>query len=141
MNLASNCRYPNEYDRVDLCRPWNESQRPVLPRCLRLLSQPVIKHVAGDRFVFQRDNAPSHCAKDTIKLLHEEMLDFISPDLWPPNTQDLSPVDYKVWGVKRQRVYECRMNSVDELKQRLLKSGTVCSRTLLTRPSTSGESD
>jgi len=49
------------------------------------------------------------------------MLDFISPDLWPPNTQDLSPVDYKVWGVKRQRVYECRMNSVDELKQRLVE--------------------
>jgi len=44
-NLASNCRHPlcfhccveieNGYDRVDLCRPWNESQRPVLPRCLK----------------------------------------------------------------------------------------------------------
>ena len=24
---------------------------------------------------------------------------FISPDLWPPNSPDLNPVDYKIWGV------------------------------------------
>jgi len=28
-------------------------------------------------------------------------------------------MDYKVWGVMQQRVYECRMSSVDELKLRL----------------------
>jgi len=33
---------------------------------------------------------------------------------------DLNLVDYKVWGVMQQRVYECRMNSVDELKLRLI---------------------
>jgi len=54
-----------------------------------LLSQqmlPAIKHVAGDTFVFQQDNAPSHHAKDTIKLLQQEMPDFVGPDLWPPNS-------------------------------------------------------
>jgi len=30
-------------------------------------------------------------------------------------------VDYKVWGVMQQRMYECRMNSVDELKQRVIE--------------------
>jgi len=29
-------------------------------------------------------------------------------------------MDYKVWGVMQHRVYECRMNSVDELKLRLI---------------------
>jgi len=58
-------------------------------------------------------------AKDTIKLLQQEMPDFIGPDLWSTNSQDLNPVDYTVWGVMQQTVYECRMNSVDELKQRL----------------------
>jgi len=45
-----------------------------------LLSQqmlPAIKRVAGDTFVFQQDNASSHHAKDTIKLLQQEMPDFI----------------------------------------------------------------
>jgi len=58
--------------------------------------------------------------KDTIKQLQQEMPDFIGPDLWPPNSPDMSPVDYKVWGVMQQTVYECRMNSVDELKLRLI---------------------
>jgi len=71
---------------------------------------PAIKHVAGDMFVLQQDNAPSHRVKHTIKLLQQEMLDFIGPDLWPPNSQDMNLADYKVWGVKQQRVYECRVN-------------------------------
>jgi len=52
--------------------------------------------------IFQLDNAPSapsHCAKDTIRLLQQEMLDFIGADLWPPNSTYLNPVDYKVWDV------------------------------------------
>ena len=77
---------------------------------------PAIKHVAGDTFVFQQNNAPSHCAKDTIKVLQQETPDFISPDLWPPDSPDLNLVDYKVWGVMQQKVHECRMNSVNELK-------------------------
>jgi len=62
-----------------------------------LLSQqmlPMIKHVAGYTFVFQQDNAPSHHAKDTIKLLQQEIPDFIGADLYPPNSPDLNPVDF-----------------------------------------------
>ena len=32
----------------------------------------------------------------------------------------MNQVDYKVWGVMQDRVHECRMNSVDELKLRLV---------------------
>jgi len=88
------------------------------------------------RLSFQQDNAASYRAKKTIKLLQQETPDFFGPDLWPPNSPDLNLVDYKVWGVMQQRVYECLMNSVDKLKQRLISS-----RTLLMRPSTSGESN
>jgi len=67
-----------------------------------------------------RQRSISSC-KDIIKQLQQETPDFIGPDLWPPNSPDLNLVDYKVWGVMQQRVYECRMNSGDELKQRLVK--------------------
>jgi len=58
---------------------------------------PAIKHVTGDTFVFQQDSSSAHRTRDTIQLLQQETPDFIGPDLWPPNSPDLSPVDYKIW--------------------------------------------
>jgi len=63
---------------------------------------PAIKHVAGETFVFQQDNAIFHRAKDTIKLLRQETPDFIGPDLWPSIRSDLSLVDCKLCGVMHQ---------------------------------------
>jgi len=145
MNLASNCRYPNEYDRVDLCGPWDESQRPVLPRSLNRCCQRS-SMLQAIRLSFNMTMIQTHCAKDTIKLLQQETPDLIGPDLWPPNSPHLNPVDYKVWGVVKQRVYTVNVVIVVRTasmswSSASLKSGTVCSRTLLTQPSTSGESD
>ena len=30
----------------------------------------------------------------------------------------LNAIDYKIWGITQQRLYECCLNNVDELKQR-----------------------
>ena len=62
----------------------------------------------------------AHRAHDTLRLLEQATPVFIPPDLWPPNSPDLNPVDYKIWGIMQQRVYQSRVNNVDELKQRLL---------------------
>ena len=59
---------------------------------------PAIWQVSGDFFVFKQDSASAHRAHETIKLLQWETPAFISPDLWPPNSPDLNPVDYKIWG-------------------------------------------
>jgi len=67
---------------------------------------PAIRQVSGDFFVLQQDSAPSQRAREKIKLLQRETPAFISPDLWPPNSQDLNPVDYKIWGVMQDRVYQ-----------------------------------
>jgi len=72
------------------------------------------------RLSFDKQRSISLC-KDTIKQLQQETPDLISLDLWPPNSSDLNLVDYKVWGVMQQKVYECCMNSVDELKLRLIE--------------------
>ena len=74
-----------------------------------LLSQqllPAIRQVSGDFFVFQQDSAPAHRARETIKLLQRETPALISPDLWPLNSPDLNPVDYKIWRVMQDRVYQ-----------------------------------
>ena len=37
-----------------------------------------------------------------------------------PNSLDLNPVDYKIWGIMQQRVYEMQIHNVGELKRRLV---------------------
>jgi len=44
-------------------------------------------------FTFQQDNAPAHRACEAVEMLSREMPDVISPLQWPPNSQDLKPVD------------------------------------------------
>ena len=83
---------------------------------------PAIRSVAGELFIFQQDSAPAHRARETVLLLEREIPRFISPDLWPPNSPDLNPVDYKVWGVMQERLYKLPIKDVSELKQRLIEA-------------------
>jgi len=64
-------------------------------------------------------DVPAHRAKETVDLLSTETPAFIPPTLWPPNSLDLNPVDYKVWSVLQQQVYKVKVNYVDELHQRI----------------------
>ena len=45
----------------------------------------------------------------------------ISLDLWPPNSPDLNPVDYEICDVMQRRVYQRKIHTIDELKQRLIE--------------------
>jgi len=110
----------NGYDWVDLCRPWNESQWPVLSRCFTLSADAASDKACCKQYVClsTRQRCISSC-KDTIKQLQQEMPDFIGADLWPPNSPDLNQMDYNVWVLCSR---ECMnvMNSVYELKLRLI---------------------
>jgi len=81
---------------------------------------PDIHAISGDFFIFQQDNAPAHMARETVALLQREVPAFIAPNLWPLNSPDLNPVDYKVWGTMQDRDYQAKVRDVDDLKQRLI---------------------
>jgi len=68
--------------------------------------------------MFQQDSAPAHRARETIKLLQRETPAFISPNLWPPNSPDLIPVNYKICGLMQDRVYGKKVEDVNELRER-----------------------
>ena len=67
------------------------------------------------------DVSLSPFAFETLQFLRRETPDFISPDLWPPNSPDLNPVDYEIWAVMQLRVYKTKIHTIDELKQRLIE--------------------
>ena len=54
------------------------------------------------RWTLQQDGEPSHTAKNTINYL--KYVSLIKPQMWPPNSPDLNPVDYAVWGALQQQV-------------------------------------
>jgi hypothetical protein len=60
---------------------------------------PAIRELSGEYFIFQQDSAPAHRAHETVAMLRHEAPAFIVPSVWPPNSPDLNPVDYKIWGV------------------------------------------
>jgi len=110
-----------------------------------LLSQhllPAIRNISGSEcFTFQQDNAPAHRARETVEFLSRNTPDFIAPSLWPPNSPDLNPVDYQVWNTLQQRIYQSRIHNVEQLKKKLIESGTISHRESLTMPSSNGVFD
>ena len=46
----------------------------------------------------------AHCASATIEVIQKETPEFIPPQLWPPNSPDLNPVDYRVWEISQEKM-------------------------------------
>jgi len=59
-----------------------------------------------------------YLARSTNELLQKETPEFNPPQLWPPNSSDLNPINYSMW-VLLQNVYKTGIIYLDELKQRL----------------------
>ena len=55
-----------------------------------------------------------------FELLKKETPDFTPPNLWPPNSQGLNPVDYKIWGIMQDKVYRTKIRDIEELRQRIV---------------------
>ena len=52
---------------------------------------------------------------------HQASLDRNSGKLWgPANSPDLNPVDYRIWGLIQERVYQTAIWDIDELKECLI---------------------
>ena len=62
--------------------------------------------LSGGFFAFQQENAPAHWARETVQMLTCETPDFIAPALWPANSPDLNPVDYRTLGKHRSRMHD-----------------------------------
>jgi hypothetical protein len=71
-------------------------------------------------FIFHQDSAPSHASKSTIKYLNDRKINFITPELWTPNSPDNAPMDYFVWGYMVNKLRRKKVKNIDHLKRVLL---------------------
>jgi len=60
---------------------------------------------------------PVHRDHETVELLKAETPYFIPGPLWPPSSPDSSRVDYMVWSVMQEMVYQHRIKDVGELRE------------------------
>lgn len=69
-----------------------------LCRVLTTVVKPWITRVANNRpCVWRQDSAPCHTSGKNQKWLSANFYDYTSPNIWPPNSPDLNPMDYYVW--------------------------------------------
>ena len=63
-----------------------------------------------------QDSVPSHHAKASQNFLRDNTPDFISSQEWTPHSPDLNPLDYSVWDILQELVYEGRREPFTNLK-------------------------
>ena len=82
--------------------------------------KPWIEEVTGGKdYVFQQDSAPAHTAKKTQAWCQENLRDVWTRDLWPPNSPDLNPMDFYLWGVVESKVNRHALANRDALKRKI----------------------
>ena len=100
--------------------------------CDNVLEQgllPDIHRLSNDDFLFQ----PAHRSRHTVAYLRSNVPEFIEPENWPPNSPDLNPVDYVVWGALQQMVYRRKISDTDQLKRALIVCWAQLSQDTLNR--------
>lgn len=71
-----------------------------------------------DSYIFQQDGAPAHTSRHAQDWLELNTPDFIRKDEWPPNSPDLNPLDFHVWGamLHRYQQHVPKPQNVSELR-------------------------
>jgi len=85
--------------------------------------------------------APSHRSKHTVAffLADKRLCIYIEPPIpasgrLRPNSPDLNPMDYSIWGPLQQLVYRQKIDKVDHLKQVLNSCWDMISEELIDGP-------
>ena len=88
------------------------SQSCLVDNCIQLLP---------GGYIFQQDGAPAHAARATQNWLEINCPDLTDKDQWPPNSPDLNPLDYHVWGAMLEAYHKRhpKPKTITELKETL----------------------
>jgi len=86
----------------------------ILPLCFVVF----IKWKSGNQLKFQQYSTPFTHSLQAALSLDAECL--IAPKLWLPNISDFNAVDYRIWAVIREWVYQQPVRDVDELRRCLI---------------------
>ena len=72
------------------------------------------RSVLSSGFIFQQDGVPTH----TAKLAQDWIATNCSKSEWPPNSPDLNPLDYHVWGAMLERYKPFQPSRITSMSSR-----------------------
>ena len=80
---------------------------------------PDIQKWSGNKFTFQQDGAPAHCAWQTVVFLCLHVSEFVEPENCLSNSPHFkNPVEYLIWGALQQLVYRHgHIRDIEQLKE------------------------
>nr|XP_034192564.1 uncharacterized protein LOC117609914 [Osmia lignaria] len=97
---------------------YNQFLQHVLPNLLEVIPLEIRKNM-----YYQHDEAPAHYAANVRAHLNETFQDrWIGrggPVAWPPQSPDMNPVDFYLWGHLRNEVYRQHIKSREEAVARI----------------------
>lgn len=79
--------------------------------------------------IYQQDGAPAHYALAVRNWLNinypDRWIGRDGPILWPPRSPDLTPLDFYLWGFMKAHVYAVRIETKEQLVDRIRQAGEL----------------
>ena len=78
--------------------------------------------------IWQQDGAPPHYGRNVREYLDEMFPEWIGrrgTTEWPPRSPDLTPCDFSLWGIVKDRVYAQKPRDTDHLKSLIIQELTL----------------
>ena len=138
MCIRDRCRHLDEQTFTSLIPALKWMASIIETYCLREIFCPIL---GSTRITSHFSRIEPQCiglAKLSMKV---ETPEFIPPNLWPPNSPDLNPVDYKIWGILQQRVYKTSSKDVNELRHQIAEKWDKLDQRIMIKQLDSGERD
>ena len=80
-----------------------------------------MKDLSGGDFIFMQDGVRCHTSAASIEYLEENVPTLLPPDMWPPQSPDLNPLDYGIWDILETKVWSAgvRATTLEGLQARI----------------------
>ena len=72
-------------------------------------------------YIFQQDGAPGHTALTAQQFLTRNFAKFWPKDMWPPQSPDLNPLDYGIWGIMDKNARATPHPNLESLKTSIIR--------------------
>jgi hypothetical protein len=104
---------------------WNEAVLPTGYTCPQVQDAECAGCVT-DKMYYQHDGTPPHFSQVIRQYLNhkfpDRLIGHVGAQNWPPRSPDLNPLDFLVWGYMKAMLYAHKVNTREELLQRILST-------------------